>query len=174
MSRFLPRTSLLTNIFFTKGLRGIVACIVICNHLVLSLRYDIIFPPSAEERLHGLWHWPFFHAVCEGFPWVAVFFVLSSWVNALKPLKLIDNDESDSAFVSLSTSCFRRSLRVMIPPTITTIASCILAQFGAYTLAKSKGNAWMSSTSPDASATFGDAVKELLHSFDLDVSIELL
>jgi len=53
----------------------------------------------------------------------------------------------------------------MIPPTITTIASCILAQFGAYTLAKSKGNAWMSSTSPDASATFGDAVKELLHSF---------
>ena len=52
-----------------------------------------------------------------------------------------------------------------MPPTITTVVSCILAQFGAYTMAKSRGNAWMSSTSPDASATFGDAIGELFHSF---------
>ncbi|KAF2665185.1 hypothetical protein BT63DRAFT_483060 [Microthyrium microscopicum] len=143
------------------GVRGIAAIMVVVSHLVISLHDSIIFPATPEAMRTNWVHWPFLHAPFEGFPWLATFFILSGWVNAIKPIALANAREPDKLLTSVSTSALRRSLRLMLPPTITTFGSWVLAQMGAYGMAHARGNDWMRSTSPSASATWGLAVREL-------------
>jgi hypothetical protein len=102
-----------------------------------------------------------------GFPWVALFLIVSGWVNSIKPLKLMTAGQHEAAVLSLSSSLLRRTLRLIAPVTIATVISWIMAQFGAYTLGTMADNDWLRRTSPHPSATPGDAFWDLLHSIYL-------
>lgn len=134
---------------------------VVTSHVIMTLHDHFVYVPSQAAMLSHPSHWPFIHAPAEGFPWLATFFVLSGWVNALKPLALVDSGESDRALSSLSSGCLRRSARLMLPPGIATVISWVLAQLGAYEIANEKGNAWMKNTSPEGSISWSVAVSEL-------------
>jgi peptidoglycan/LPS O-acetylase OafA/YrhL len=149
-------------ILATQGIRGIAACMVVVSHVIMSLHDHIVYPSSEEVMRHNPSHWPFIHAPAEGFPWLATFFVLSGWVNALKPLALVDSEQSDRALTSLSSGCLRRSARLMLPPAIATGISWVLAQVGAYKIANAQGNSWMKNTSPEGSSTLGIAISDFV------------
>jgi len=109
----------------------------------------------------SFWHWPIIRTPAEGFPWVAIFFVLSGYVNALKPIKLMRTEQRDTALSGLATSAFRRSLRLVLPCTIVTVLTWIMAQFGAFQIGKAVNSHWLSSTSPAGSAAVWQAIKDL-------------
>jgi hypothetical protein len=90
---------------------------------------------------------------------------VSGWVNAIKPLKLMNAGQHEAAVLALSSSFFRRVLRLVIPVTIATVASWIMAQIGAYNLGAMSPSGWMNRTSPRPSNTVGAAVMGLLHAF---------
>jgi hypothetical protein len=111
-----------------KGLRGVCASCVVCHHLFMGLRGDVIYPGSEHARTHGIWHWPFFHAFTEGYQWVVIFLILAGWVNALKPLQAMNRGETNTALLLLCKGSFRRPLRLMIPAGIITLTSGFMAQ----------------------------------------------
>jgi hypothetical protein len=144
----------------SKGVRGLAAILVVTSHLSISFAPSLVFTPTPEAML-SFWHWPFVRAFAEGFPWVALFLLLSGFVNALKPIKQMRSGQQDAALRTIALNCFRRSLRLVIPCTIATLISWTICQFGGYKVGKAVDNHWMASTSPEASATFGQAIKDL-------------
>ena len=63
--------------------------------------------------------------------WVAVFFILSGYVCAVKPLRLADAGKAEEARKSIASSTFRRFLRIGLPATLGTILCWFLSQLGA-------------------------------------------
>lgn len=150
--------------FLFQGFRGIASIFVVASHLSISFKPDLVFTPSPEAAV-TFWHWPIIRTFAEGFPWVGIFFVLSGYVNALKPIKLMRNDQRDSALSGLATSALRRSLRLILPCTIITFLTWIMAQFGAFQVGKAVNSHWLSSTSPAGSPTTWQAVKDLAYAY---------
>jgi hypothetical protein len=137
---------------------------VVLNHITLALFPEILFA-SPEARSNSIWQQPFVLLFFTGYPWVALFLILSGWVNALKPLILMNSGHQEKAAVSLSSSCFRRILRLILPITVATTISWVMAQLGAYKIGRLVDNGWLNDTRPEPSMNFYQAVMDLFHNF---------
>lgn len=93
---------------------------------------------------------------------MAVFFILSGLVNALKPLKLARAGHTDAALANLSVSAFRRSFRLMLPATVATVISFLACELGAYEQARLGSAWWINVRSPARSDSFRSALQELI------------
>ena len=81
---------------------------------------------------------PFFRIILHGgFLAVAIFFILSGYVCSMKPLKLALAGKPEEARRSISSSAFRRVVRLVVPATLATAISWVLANVGAYSMALS-------------------------------------
>lgn len=114
--------------------------------------FDVPFPfalPIFRIILHG------------GFLAVAIFFVLSGYVCSMKPLKLSLAGKPEEARRNIASSAFRRVVRLIIPPTLATTISWILANTGAYNMALSLENSWLAAHSHWRSDGFVNAIRDL-------------
>lgn len=130
--------------------------------MVLAFARYIVRP---ADGLHGVSHLmqkPFFRLVGQGPAWVALFFILMGFVNALRPIKLARAGEVESALKNLGVSSFKRSFRLFLPATTATILSWFVCQLGAYETARKSDAYWLYTTSPLPSASWGAAVVDLL------------
>ena len=92
---------------------------------------------------------------------VAVFAILSGYVNALKPIKQSRTGNIDAVLSGIAKSAFRRTGRFMIPAIVATTASWLVCQFGGYNLARTVDAAWIRDTSPIPSTSFAGALSDL-------------
>ena len=92
---------------------------------------------------------------------IAIFAVVSGFVNALKPMKLTREGNTDVALSGIAKSSFRRTGRFVIPSVLATTASWLLCQLGAYKVAKVADSQWIRDTSPDPSPSFSAALYDL-------------
>jgi hypothetical protein len=129
----------------------------------MALHGDVIHPATRHARIHGLWHWPFFHAFAEGFQWVVMFLVLAAWVNAIKPLKIMNMADKEGALVSLSKAALKRPLRLMLPAGAVTILSCVMAQMNLFHYG-TVGSGWMAQASPTPASSLWQALRQLVRS----------
>ena len=130
--------------------------------MVLAFARYIVRP---ADGLHGVSHLmqkPFFRLVGQGPAWVALFFILMGFVNALRPIKLARAGEVESALKNLGVSSFKRSFRLFLPATTATILSWFVCQLGAYETARQSDAYWLYTTSPLPSESWGTAVVDLL------------
>ena len=119
-------------------------------------------PAESENKLGSLWHLPILRVYAQGSPWVALFFLLTGYVNVLSPIKKAREGNFTGALMSLASSTFRRPLRLILPTTIATLFAWLFCQLGFYSLAASSDAWWMSFTSPLPDETFRVAVSRLL------------
>ena len=78
---------------------------------------------------------------------VAIFFVLSGYVCALKPLRLAGLGRAEETRICIARSTFRRVFRLVLPCTIATFIAWALAQlFNAFEFAKTVGTFWLNSS----------------------------
>ena len=132
-----------------------------CSHLTLCFARYIV-PPNQGEGQGSAWmQRPILRLVGQGPAWVACFFILSGYVNALKPVKLARAGNTETALSNLAVSAFRRSFRLFLPATTATIFSWLITQFGAYETASQSNAYWMFTTAPAKSASWPDAVGDL-------------
>jgi hypothetical protein len=116
---------------------------------------DFLEAPRSANQPPRWYNLPFLRVVFEGSPFVSVFLILTGFVNALKPIKQARAGHADAALSGLASSCFRRSLRLMLPCTIATVICWVLAEMGGFrtggmamshwmvtTCAKPSGGAW--------------------------------
>ncbi|KAL8940662.1 MAG: hypothetical protein Q9211_002167 [Gyalolechia sp. 1 TL-2023] len=146
-----------------KGLRGIAAVFVMFSHLSLAFARYIVLPSFGMNGKILLMQRPIFRLVGQGAAWVALFIILSGFVNSLKPIKLARGGATEPALSTLAVSSFRRSFRLVLPATAATIISWIITQFGAYETAKNSNAYWLYITSPGPSSSWGTALEDLLH-----------
>ena len=146
-----------------KGLRGVASVFVVTSHLVRG--YAIwLLRPAVEENGYIPWYeWPFIRAYAEGWPWVAVFLILTGFVNTIQPVQKARTGNTDSSLSGLASSAFRRTLRLVLPCTIATFFSWIIAQCGGYNIARMVDSEWMrSSGSAERSQSVLTAITDLL------------
>ncbi|KAL9609876.1 MAG: hypothetical protein Q9167_005394 [Letrouitia subvulpina] len=147
---------------WADGLRGIAAVFVMCSHLTLAFARYIVRPADGENGPSSWMQRPIFRLVGQGPAWVALFFILSGFVNSLKPVKLARAGNVEPALSNLAVSSFRRSFRLFLPATAATILSWFITQFGAYETAKHSDAYWLYTTSPSPSSSWGTAVEDLV------------
>jgi peptidoglycan/LPS O-acetylase OafA/YrhL len=106
---------------------------------------------------------PFIRIYAEGFPWLAIFLVLTGFVNSLKPIQQARADKTASSLAGLASSAFRRTLRLVLPCTIATIISWTIVQCGGYSIGKMVDSEWMNNTCGAApSGSFFGAIYDLI------------
>ncbi len=148
--------------FFLQGLRGIAAVFVMFSHLTIAFARYIVRP---GDGIGGPSRWmqaPIFRLVGQGPAWVACFFILSGFVNSLKPIKLARSGQIDTALSNLAVSSFRRSWRLFLPATAATIISWFICQLGGYETARQSDAYWLYITSPSPSYSWGTAIEDLV------------
>ena len=106
---------------------------------------------------------PFIRIYAEGFPWLAIFLVLSGFVNALKPIQQARADKAAGALAGLASSTLRRTLRLVLPCAVATILSWTIAQCGGYNVGRMVDSEWMNNTGSTApSGSFFGAIYDLI------------
>ena len=130
--------------------------------MTLAFARYIVRPADSQNGSSSLMQRPILRLVAQGPAWVALFFILSGFVNALKPIKLARSGSIETALSSLATSSFRRPFRLILPATTTTVISWFMTQLGAYETAKNSDAYWLYNTSPNPSETWSKAVEDLV------------
>ncbi|KAJ4350480.1 uncharacterized protein N0V89_009101 [Didymosphaeria variabile] len=161
-----PNDRIMQDSTWADGLRGIAALYVASSHIALCFGRQFTNPccVEGETRTPWLFQRPFFRLIASGHSWVAVFFVLLGFVNALKPIKQARNGDSESALLGLSTASFRRSFRLVLPATVATIISWTLCQTGVYELARNSDAYWLYTNTPQPSEGLCSAFVDLVQS----------
>ncbi|KAF2434181.1 hypothetical protein EJ08DRAFT_495241 [Tothia fuscella] len=147
---------------WADGLRGIAAVFVVSSHLTLGYAPHLKQPSRDEHTSPAFYNLPFVRVFSEGVPWVTIFLLLTGFVNALKPIKQARAGRVDSALQGLASSCFRRISRLVLPCTVASFFSWIIAECGGYNLGTMVENSWMNGTSPSPSGSVLGAVRTLL------------
>jgi peptidoglycan/LPS O-acetylase OafA/YrhL len=112
---------------YLDGLRGIAALIVFIDHFILNWYFDLrhgYFNTPEDAYVLQL---PFIRLLFAGRASVGVFFVISGFVLSHKSLKQIRSGERSRVLDSLSSSVFRRGMRLNIPIFFGTFISMLLA-----------------------------------------------
>ena len=110
----------------------------------------------------SFWQLPIIRAPFNGHAWVALFFLLAGYNNALRPIKMAREGEIQAAANGLLSSAFRKTFRFVLPTMCAQVIVWLVAQLGCYELSKQIGGDWLSRTIPTASATWYQAVKDLV------------
>lgn len=122
-----------------NGLRGLASCVVMVYHAVPAYGhgYQYGFGVNGNFGLHQL---PLVRLLHDGSSMVLLFYIISGYLLYLKPMGLIKQGKWDQAFQSLSSSIFRRPLRLLLPALITSFSTMIMLWLGffEYTNSRSK------------------------------------
>lgn len=94
---------------------------------------------------------------------VAVFAIISGYVNALKPTRQARGGQANEALIAIAKSAYRRTGRFLLPVVVATLISWLICQFGAYKLARVVDSQWIRDTSAPASPNFAAAFTDLFH-----------
>jgi peptidoglycan/LPS O-acetylase OafA/YrhL len=96
------------------------------------------WPNDAFDRPFYILTLPIFRLSLQGgFLAVAIFFLISGYVVAMKPLKLARGAKPEEARKAIASGAFRRLLRLGAPVTVATLISWSLDRMGAFNLARS-------------------------------------
>ena len=111
------------------GMRGIAALLVYIYHLSYST-HDVY--TGWKEGHHDFLRLPFIKTLYNGPAMVSLFFVLSGYALSYKPVKQMRNGEYDALFAGLSSSVFRRVIRLYLPCVASTFVIVVLLRLGFY------------------------------------------
>ena len=117
---------------------------VMLSHMGLCFWRHIVFPSTGEGQPSFLIQKPYIRLIGQGPAWVSCFLWLSGFVNALKPIKLMNNGQVDTALANMAVSSFRRAFRLFLPATAATILAWFMCQLGAFETAKNSEAYWVS------------------------------
>ncbi|KAL5342823.1 acyltransferase family-domain-containing protein, partial [Aspergillus crustosus] len=114
------------------GLRG-WACLLVFNfHFLFTYTWKVAVGWGFNNENFHLYQLPIIHVLVSGHIMVAIFFVISGYVLSYKPLKLIRNRSWEETFVTVTSSTFRRGLRLYVPSIVGIFLVLVAVRLGAY------------------------------------------
>lgn len=135
-SRFAPedeKTERIHPTAYLDGMRGLAALFVFFCHyfytcFVITLGYGY-GEPGTNNNIFQL---PILRLLYSGPPMVCLFFVISGYALSLKPLKLMRARSWDNLTNTMTSSIFRRGLRLFLPTTISTFMVFLMLRMNFY------------------------------------------
>ncbi|KAI4259778.1 MAG: hypothetical protein LQ352_000584 [Teloschistes flavicans] len=149
------------DVVWVDGLRGIASVLVVTAHICRSLAPHLLSPAMSDKLPPTLLQLPFIRCLVMGRASVAIFAIVTGFVNSLGPLKKSRAGNADAALSGVAKSAFRRFGRFMIPAVVATVFSWLGCQFGAYDIARVADSQWIRDTSPESSTSFAGAFYDL-------------
>ncbi|KAI5296067.1 hypothetical protein KEM52_005842 [Ascosphaera acerosa] len=139
------------------GLRGVASFIVVTGHLCTCFVPHLLSPQSDEkgEQPRSLFQYPIFRLCVSGRAAVAIFFLITGFVNSLNPVKNARASNTAVGLKNLARSTFTRSGRLVVPTTIATLIGWVLCEAGVFQMGQRTDSWWIQgvSASPDPSLT---------------------
>ncbi|KAG0650506.1 O-acetyltransferase -1 [Hyphodiscus hymeniophilus] len=116
---------------YLDGLRGVASFIVFMGHYTEETLGWYTEPYGAYEdgAPSSLLQLPFVRVLYSPRPMVHIFFIISGYVLAYKPLKQIHSQQLSALTITLSSSVFRRALRLFLPSLITMFVMALAVHF---------------------------------------------
>jgi peptidoglycan/LPS O-acetylase OafA/YrhL len=113
-----------------QGIRGLASLIVVVAH-----GYEAFGWPEHSFDRPYIFQIPFIRLILDGgYLAVCIFFLLSGYLCAMKPLRLLRAGKPDEARRAIASGALRRLVRLGIPATLATTFSWFLTQIGAFTV----------------------------------------
>jgi peptidoglycan/LPS O-acetylase OafA/YrhL len=101
------------------------------GHVVRGLFPLYLSSADSYDATPRLLQLPILRLYSAGPFWVALFFVLSGYVCAVKPLRLVNVGKIEETRKTIVSSTFRRFLRIGLPATLATVFCWFVCQLGA-------------------------------------------
>ena len=138
--------------------------LIVTSHSIRAFIPDYLSPAHTYGAPPYLFQLPFLRIVAAGPFWISIFFLLSGYVCAVKPIRLSNAGQADEARRVIASSAFRRVLRIGVPASLGTTMGCILCQLGLYELHTDirYWSGWLDLTTPQRRDTIVEAVQNLL------------
>ena len=131
------------------------------SHLSRSFASTLISPAQDSTHMGSFIHLPLLRLPAQGAPWVSLFFLLTGYVNAVKPIKQAQSGNGSQALSGLAFSAFRRTGRLVLPATIATVISWMICQLGLFEIGRTCDAAWIRDTSPTSGPGFTGSIRRL-------------
>lgn len=113
------------------GMRGLAALFVFMQHLSYPI-HDVFSAWTPEQDYNHFLRLPLIRFFYDGAFMVAIFFVLSGYALSYKPVKQMRNAETDALVQTLSSSVFRRAVRLYLPCFASTLLIVLSLRLGLY------------------------------------------
>ncbi|PVH68910.1 hypothetical protein DL98DRAFT_356521, partial [Cadophora sp. DSE1049] len=116
------------------GLRGIASVLVMFHHSRLLWYPELGRGYASCASYYHIIQLPFLCLLYSGAPMVAIFFVVSGFSLSFKALSVMPTSQcqSEKAFDALSSSVFRRGIRLLMPPIVVTFFMILFTNFEWY------------------------------------------
>ncbi|KAF1809003.1 hypothetical protein P152DRAFT_172989 [Eremomyces bilateralis CBS 781.70] len=148
---------------WVDGLRGIAAFIVVSGHVLTAFAPEIHAPSNAADEPPTLMQLPFFRLLIAGRAAVALFFLITGYVNTLGPLVKAKAAGVDVAFSGLSKNALKRPAQLILPAFFATLISWGLANVGAYKMGKHIDATWIRQGYHAPGTSISSAIYSLFH-----------
>lgn len=135
---------------------------VVTGHVSNAIWPILLAPVQAKGGSPLVMQWPIIRLLFAGRVSVAIFALIAGYVNAMKPIKLMQAGETDRALSSIALSAFRRTGRLVLPTSVATFAAWFLTQLGAFEAARHAKQDWIRNISPRPSASWMQAIISLV------------
>ena len=121
---------------YLDGVRGVAALVVAIWHFIEPLYPGMTWGWGSERDgviQYGIFQAPIISTLWHGRPMVGVFFVVSGFALAYKPSGLVRKGNREQLLDNLSSSVFRRLIRLFLPCLVSTFFMAYAAQMGWWT-----------------------------------------
>jgi len=147
-----------------QGIRGIASLFIVTGHCVRAIIPHYLSPADEYDGTPHLFQRPYLRIIAAGPYWTSIFFLLSGYVCAIKPLRLAAAGQTDEARRVIASSSFRRLLRIGVPATLGTTFAWALCQLGVFELAGNTEyySAWLQATTPWHTEGFMSSITDLI------------
>ncbi|KAM3064763.1 hypothetical protein ACMFMF_011758 [Clarireedia jacksonii] len=102
---------------YLDGMRGVASFCVFLEHVAMRF-HPLMFGEYGNHP--SFWQLPIIRLVFSGSVMVAIFFVISGFSLALRPIEMIYERDWERLHHTLSSATFRRAFRILLPPAAAT------------------------------------------------------
>ncbi|OCK88142.1 uncharacterized protein K441DRAFT_690744 [Cenococcum geophilum 1.58] len=125
------------------GLRGVASFVVVCGHLCTAFVPWLHSPAHSAKEAPYIFQLPFLRLCVGGRSAVALFFLITGYVNSIGPIGKSRAGNTEAAFTGIARSALARSGRLVLPTLIATLFSWFLANTNAYHMTKHVDSTWI-------------------------------
>jgi len=146
---------------WVDGLRGVASFMVVMGHLCTAFAPWLHQPAKDPNTPPHPFQLPFLRLVVGGRAAVAIFFLITGYVNSIGPIGRSRAGNVDGAFTGIARSALARSGRLILPTAIATTITWFIAQINGYHMTRHVDATWIRQGWHGQSPSFFAALKSL-------------
>lgn len=124
---------------FLDGMRGLAALFVYFYHFSYS-SHNVLIAYGADNSNYEILKLPFIRFFYSGPAMVAIFYVVSGYALSYKPVRQMRNHDWAGLLNTLSSSTFRRAIRLFLPCILSTLLIVLLVRLRTYDATRAIAN----------------------------------